>query len=174
MIQLQGTVEDEDRVDEEDRALEEEEEGVGEHFKDTELELLGGDREGTTWLVINGVHICYMRKDRGSKKTTAWECAGRRRLGCQFKIRTTNSEGPEALSIITMSDPEIHTCWADKVAPLMQKFRLRLSTRMTEDLDVGWSKIWTEERSRLLGSQIFLIFSLFLIVLCFAVYWNIV
>ena len=39
MIQLQGTVEDEDRVDEEDRALEEEEEGVGEHFKDTELEL---------------------------------------------------------------------------------------------------------------------------------------
>ena len=164
MIQLQGTVEDEDRVDEEDRAdeegradeedraLEEEEEGVGEHFKDTELEPLGGDREGTTWLVINGVHICYMRKDRGSKKTTAWECAGRRRLGCQFKIRTTNSEGPEALSIITMSDPEIHTCSADKVAPLMQKFRLRLSTRMTEDLDVGWSKIWTEERSRLLGS----------------------
>ena len=41
-------MEDEDRVDEEDRALEEEEEGVGEHFKDTELELLGGDREGTT------------------------------------------------------------------------------------------------------------------------------
>ena len=31
MIQLQGTVEDEDRVDEEDRALEEEEEGVGEY-----------------------------------------------------------------------------------------------------------------------------------------------
>ena len=51
-----------------------------------------------------------------------------------------------------MSDPESHTCSADKVAPLMQKFRLKLATRMTEDLDVGWSKIWTEERSSLLGS----------------------
>ena len=139
MIQLQGTVEDEDRVDEEDRADEEgradeedraleEEEGVGEHFKDTELELLGGDREGTTWLVINGVHICYMRKDRGSKKTTAWECAGRRRLGCQFKIRTTNSEGPEALSIITMSDPEIHTCSADKYVKYVERYSLQLQT----------------------------------------------
>ena len=88
-------------------------------------------------------------KDKGTKKTTAWECSGRRRLGCGFKIRTT---GPCALSIITMSDPESHTCSADKVAPLMQKFRLKLATRMTEDLDVGWSKIWTEERSSLLGS----------------------
>ena len=44
-----------------------------------------------------------------------------------------------------MSDPEIHTCLADKVAPL-QKFRLQLAKRMKEDLDVGWSKIWNEER----------------------------
>ena len=94
---------------------------------------------------MGGVHICYMRKDKGTKKTTAWECSGRRRLGCEFKIRTTNSEGPGALSIITMSDPESHTCSADKVAPLMQKFRLKLATRMTEDLDVGWSKIWRSE-----------------------------
>ena len=36
----------------------EEEEEVGENFQDTELELLDGDREGTKWLVINGVHIC--------------------------------------------------------------------------------------------------------------------
>ena len=77
-----------DRVDEEDRADEvqaEEDEGelVGRHFKDTELELL--DSDGTTWLVINEVHICYIRKDRGTNKTTAWECSGRRRLGCEFK-----------------------------------------------------------------------------------------
>ena len=39
-----------------------------------------------------------------------------------------------------MSDPESHTCSADKVAPLMQKFRLKLATMMTQDLDVGWSK----------------------------------
>ena len=130
-----------------------EEEGEGErNFEDIELELIGGEREGTTWLVIDAVHICLMRKDKSTKKTTAWECSGRRRLGCEFKIRTTNFEGPGALKVVTMSDTEIHTCSADKVAPLMQKFRLQLNKRMTEDLDVGWSKIWNEERSSLLGS----------------------
>ena len=71
------------------------------------------------WLVINKVHICYIRKDRGTKKTSTWECSGRRRLGCEFKMRTTKPEGPGALTIIQMSDPEIHLCSADKVAPLI-------------------------------------------------------
>ena len=138
-----------------------EEEGEGErNFEDIELELIGGEREGTTWLVIDAVHICFMRKDRATKKTTAWECSGRRRLGCEFKIRTTNFEGPGALKVVTMSDTQIHSCSADKVAPLMQKFRLQLNKRMTEDLDVGWSKIWNEERSSLLGSLITLIFQM--------------
>ena len=65
--------EEEDISDEKDMADEmqaEEDEGelVGRHFKDTELELL--DSDGTTWLVINEVHICYIRKDRGTNKTT--------------------------------------------------------------------------------------------------------
>ena len=95
-----------------------EEEGEGErNFEDKELELIGGEREGTTWLVIDAVHICFMRKDRATKKTTAWECSGRRRLGCEFKIRTTNFEGPGALKVVTMSDTQIHSCSADKVAP---------------------------------------------------------
>ena len=138
-----------------------EEEGEGErNFEDIKLELIGGEREGTTWLVIDAVHICFMRKDRATKKTTAWECSGRRRLGCEFKIRTTNFEGPGALKVVTMSDTQIHSCSADKVAPLMQKFRLQLNKRMTEDFDVGWSKIWNEERSSLLGSLITLIFQM--------------
>ena len=52
---------EETMADEEDGDIEvqaEEEEEVGENFQDTELELLDGDREGTKWLVINGVHIC--------------------------------------------------------------------------------------------------------------------
>ena len=46
---------------------------------------------------------------------------------------------PGALTI-SQSDPEIHTCSADKVAPLMQNFCLQLAKRMKEDLDVGWLK----------------------------------
>ena len=127
-------------------------EGVNGLVEDMELELIDGDREGVKWLVINQVHICYIRKDRGTKKTDAWECSGRRRMGCEFKIRTTKTGGPGALKIIKMSNPEIHTCSADKVAPVMQKFRLKLALRMQQDLDVGWSKIWREERSLLLGN----------------------
>ena len=82
-----------------------------------------------------------------------WRCSGHRRLGCTFTILTTkpSEEGghPKALR---MSDPEVHTCSADKIAPLMQKFRLKLAKRMTEELDVGWSKIWNEERALLLAS----------------------
>ena len=48
---------------------------------------------------------------------------------------------PGALTISQMSDPEIHTCSADKVAPLMQNFCLQLAKMMKEDLDVGWLKM---------------------------------
>ena len=130
----------------------EEELGNEELFKDTKLEIIEGERDGCNWLVIDDVHICFLRKDKGTKETTLWECSGRRRLGCKFKIRTTNPDGVGALEVVKMSDPEIHICSADKVAPLMQKFRLQLAKRMTEDLDVGWSKIWNEERGKFLQS----------------------
>ena len=78
------------------QAKEDEGELVGRHFRMyTELELLYSDQDGTTWLVINEVHIWYIRKDRGTNKTTAWECSGGRRLGCEFK--TTKPEGPVGL-----------------------------------------------------------------------------
>ena len=60
-------------------------------------------------------------------------------------MRTTKPEGPGALTIIQMSDPEIHLCLADKVAPLhciacnalMQKFRMQVAKRMKEDFSSG-------------------------------------
>ena len=94
------------------------------------------------WLVINEVHICYIRKDRGTKKTSTWECSGRRRLGCEFKMRTTKPESPGALTIIQIIAT---TCSADKVAPLQcidaKVSYMQLAKRMKEDSDVRWSKI---------------------------------
>ena len=53
------------------QAEEDEGELVGRHFRMyTELEFLYSDQDGITWLVINEVHICYIRKDRGTNKTT--------------------------------------------------------------------------------------------------------
>ena len=79
MAQLQGgNGTEEDMANEEDKANEvaaeelddegEGGEGVNGLVEDMELELIDGDREGAKWLVINQVHICYIRKDRGTKK----------------------------------------------------------------------------------------------------------
>ena len=44
----------------------------------------------------------------------------------------------------------MHTCSAEKLIPLMHKFRLKLASRMQDDLDLSWTKIWNEERQLLL------------------------
>ena len=49
-----------------------------------------------------------------------------------------------------MKKPEVHTCSAEKLTPLMHKFRLKLASRMQDDLDLSWTKIWNEERQLLL------------------------
>ena len=48
------------------------------------------------------------------------------------------------------SKPQVHTCSAEKLTPLMHKFRLKLASRMEDDLDLSWTKIWNEERQLLL------------------------
>ena len=60
--------------------------GGGEGFEDIEFELVDGDKEGTKWLIINQVHILYNHKSRDTKKSSGWECSGRRRLGCEFRM----------------------------------------------------------------------------------------
>ena len=49
-----------------------------------------------------------------------------------------------------MKKPQVHTCSAEKLTPLMHKFRLKLASRMQDDLDLSWTKIWNEERQLLL------------------------
>ena len=49
----------------------EDEGGNEELFKDTKLEIIEGERDGCIWLVINDVHICFLRKDKGAKETNA-------------------------------------------------------------------------------------------------------
>ena len=50
-------------------------------------------------------YICYKLNSKETKKSVAWECSGRRRLGCPFKIVTTKVEGSQDISILKMSDP---------------------------------------------------------------------
>ena len=59
------------------------------HFKDAELDIIEGERAGTKWLIINQVHICYKLNSKETKKSVAWECSGRRRLGCSLPALST-------------------------------------------------------------------------------------
>ena len=41
-----------------------------------------------------------------------------------------------------MKKPQVHTYSAEKLTILMHKFRLKLASRMEDDLDLSWTRIW--------------------------------
>ena len=99
------------------------------------------------WMCVWTSTLTWRSTRRLTKKTSTWEWSGRRRLGCEFKIRKTKAEGPGALTIIQMSDPEIHTCSADKVAPLQCiDAKVSYAVGKKDEGRFGWSKIWNGER----------------------------
>ena len=79
-----------------------------------------------------------------------WECSKRRHMGCPFQIFTSLPENGAPIKALSMKKPQVQTCSAEKLTPLMHKFRLKLASRMQDDLDLSWTKIWNEERQLLL------------------------
>ena len=71
-------------------------------------------------------------------------------MGCPFQIFTSLPENGAPIKALSMKKPQVHTCSAEKLTPLMHKFRLKLASRMQDDLDLSWTKIWNEERQLLL------------------------
>ena len=48
------------------------------------IEIVDGEKEGSKWLIINGIHICHRDKTfKGNvRETLGWECRGRRLFKC--------------------------------------------------------------------------------------------
>ena len=63
-----------------------------------------------------------------------WECSKRRHMGCPFQIFTSLPENGAPIKALSMKKPQVHTCSAEKLTPLMHKFRLKLASRMQDDL----------------------------------------
>ena len=59
-----------------------------------------------------------------------WECSKRRHMGCPFQIFTSLPENGAPIKALSMKKPQVHTCSAEKLTPLMHKFRLKLASRM--------------------------------------------
>ena len=94
--------------------------------------------------------ICYQNKGKGKKRreqevdSIRWECSKRRHMGCPFQIFTSLPENGAPIKALSMKKPQVHTCSAEKLTPLMHKFRLKLASRMQDDLDLSWTKIWNK------------------------------
>ena len=125
---------------------------------DIKLEIVDGEKEGSRWLIVEDTHICYQNNVKGKKgenrrwkvDSIRWECSKRRHMGCPFQIFTSLPENGAPIKALSMKKPQVHTCSAEKLTPLMHKFRLKLASRMQDDLDLSWTKIWNEERQLLL------------------------
>ena len=105
---------------------------------DIKLEIVDGEKEGSRWLIVDDTHICYQNNVKGKKgenrrwkvDSIRWECSKRRHMGCPFQIFTSLPENGAPIKALSMKKPQVHTCSAEKLTPLMHKFRLKLASRM--------------------------------------------
>ena len=51
-----------------------------------EVKLIDGDKDGSKWLIVDDIYICH--RYQGSEFETFWECSGRRKYNCPFKVGT--------------------------------------------------------------------------------------
>ena len=101
------------------------------------------------------VVICTTGSSSAEKKREypneiKWRSSGFYNFKCPFILSTKEKDGE--VVVVKMADPMVHVCSQEKVGVIMHKFKLRLRERMTSNLDEGFAKIWSEERSKLLES----------------------
>ena len=94
-----------------------------EGLKEVKVALIEGDKPGSNWLVVDDIYICH--RYQGSEAETFWECSGRRKYNCSFKLGTfLDDDG--SIRINFMYKLECHDCGQTKFGLIMQKFRSTL------------------------------------------------
>ena len=73
---------------EQDNTLEDDEK-----LKDVKVEEVDGDKEGSTWLLVNETHFSH--KSEETKDEVFWKCAAYQHFKCPFRITTRKKEHPE-------------------------------------------------------------------------------
>ena len=102
-----------------------EEDGTEEEVLDlggVHVEVVDSTHEGTTWLIVNGIHICH--KQREWPGEVKWRCADWRWFKCPFFISTREEDG--VIKVVKMTDPEGHRCSKDKTGVILHKFKLQV------------------------------------------------
>ena len=57
-----------------------------EELEKIQVRIIDGDKDDSKWLVVDEIYICH--RYRGSEEETFWECSGRRKYKCPFKLGT--------------------------------------------------------------------------------------
>ena len=145
-LEEQMQILDEEPAGDPEEELDDEGQGADD-LSEMKVELVEGDH-GVNWLVVDGVHILHKKREYPNE--IKWRCSGFYNFKCPFILSTKEKDGE--VVVVKMADPMVHVCSQEKVGVIMHKFKLRLRERMTSNLDEGFAKIWSEERSKLLES----------------------
>ena len=119
-----------------------------EGLKDIKVAFIEGDKPGSNWLVVDDIYICH--RYQGSETETFWECSGRRKYNCSFKLGTFLDEDG-SIRISYMYKLECHDCEQTKLGPIMQKFRNTLKQRMKENYKAKFHNIFNDEKKQLIN-----------------------
>ena len=115
-----------------------------------EVEVIAGDKEGSEWLVLDDIYILH--KYRTTENEIFWECSGRRTCDCPFKAATTlKDDDDNKHELVFMYKLDMHDCGQTKLGPIMQKFRNRLKTKVSENFKNKFHNVFAEEKKFLLN-----------------------
>ena len=114
-----------------------------EELKKVKVEFIEGDKPDSKWLVVDDVYICH--RYQGTEIETFWECSGRRKYDCPFKLGTVLDDDGN-LEVSFMYKLDCHHCGQTKLGPIMQNFRSKLKNRMKSNFKVKFHKVFNEEK----------------------------
>ena len=95
-----------------------------ESFKNFSFEIVKGEKENSSWLVVDKKYILH-KNSSYRNGNTVWECKHRRARNCPFRLET-EKDG----DVIWMYDPKVHTCDPDPIEFLVHKFKLQVKEKM--------------------------------------------
>ena len=123
-------------------------------FIDHSVEIIPGRKEGTIWLVVDHSYICVKNDVSEAGTIFWWECRYRRNQGCPYKITTKTQDEDEcgapikdgSHSIVSMMDPDTHTCGQEPSDIRNEEFIILVKTKMKSSIKANYQETYDKIR----------------------------
>ena len=117
-----------------------------ESFKNFSFETVKGEKENSSWLVVDKKYILH-KNSSYRNGNTVWECKHRRARNCPFRLET-EKDG----DVIWMYDPKVHTCDPDPIEFLVHKFKLQVKEKMKSDFRAKYKIVYKSLKKQFLDA----------------------